>query len=90
MRGRSLAYRQATHQGTVRFLHLYLAFNLFLNGMFERAGEYFHRGKVDPRLIVRTFSDLRGKLIGSEEEVDVYGGLCPVLGDMPDVRGIGE
>lgn len=74
----------------MRFLHLYLAMHLFLNGMFERAGEYFHRGKVDPRLIVRSFADLRGKLIGSEEEVDVLEGLCGVLDDMPDVRGIGE
>jgi hypothetical protein len=56
-------------------LHLNLACHLFIEAMFERAGDYFVRGKVDPRLLVRAFPAFRGKLIGSAEEVEVYEGL---------------
>jgi hypothetical protein len=70
-------------------LHLFLAFHLFVEAMFERAGDYFLRGKVEPRLIVRAFPAFRGKIIGSAEEVDVYKGLTGVLADMPDVDAIG-
>jgi hypothetical protein len=71
-------------------LHLYLALQLFANGLFERAGEYLTRGKIDPRLIVRSYTALRGKLLGSEEEVDIFDGLRDVLHEMPAVDAIGE
>ena len=58
--------------------------------MFERAGDYFLRGKVDPRLLVRAFSGYRGKTIGSAEEVEVYEGLRTVLESMADVEVISE
>ena len=72
----------------MRYLHLYLACHLLLEAKFEKAGEYFHRGKVDPRLIVRLFPVLRGKVIGSAEEVEVYEGLRVVLEEMPTVDEI--
>ncbi|RSH83741.1 hypothetical protein EHS25_005356 [Saitozyma podzolica] len=78
----------ATHQATLRLLHLYLACHLFIEAMFERAGDYFVRGKVDPRLLVRAFPAFRGKLIGSAEEVEVYEGLREILADMPTVDSL--
>jgi hypothetical protein len=81
---------KATHQGTLRFLHLYVASHLMALGMFSKAGDYFAKGKVDPRILVRSFPSLRGKLIGSAEEVEVYEGLKDVLSGMPDLEGIGE
>lgn len=67
-----------------------LGLHLFKQAMFERAGDYLLRGKIDPRLVVRSFSSLRGKTIGSAEEVEVYEGLRDVLEDMGDIDSIGE
>lgn len=67
-----------------------LGLHLFKQAMFERAGDYLLRGKIDPRLTVRSFSALRGKTIGSAEEVEVYEGLRDVLEDMGDIDAIGE
>lgn len=55
---------------------------------FDKAGEYFVRGKVDPRLLVRLFPTLRGKIIGSAEEVEVYEGLRVTLSEMPTIDEI--
>lgn len=81
---------KTTHQGTMRFLHLLVASYLMSMGMFAKAGDYFAKGKVDPRIIVRSFPDLRGKLIGSAEEVEVYHGLKEVLSSMPSIDDIGK
>jgi len=63
----------------MRFLHLFLACHLFLEAMFEKAGDYFNRGKIDPRLLVRLYPTFRGKTIGSAEEVEVYEGLKEIF-----------
>ncbi|BEJ17778.1 hypothetical protein CspHIS471_0700460 [Cutaneotrichosporon sp. HIS471] len=79
---------KATHTATVRFMHQYLACHLLVETVFERAGDYFIRGKVDPRLLVRLFPAYRGKTIGTAEEVDVYEGLVPTLEKMQPVEDI--
>ncbi|KAK8864291.1 hypothetical protein IAR55_001537 [Kwoniella newhampshirensis] len=79
---------KATHQATLRLMHLYLASHLFHEAMFDKAGDYFIRGKADPRLLVRCYRNHRGKVIGSAEEVDVYEGLKEILTTMPDVEEI--
>ncbi|EIW70778.1 hypothetical protein TREMEDRAFT_68217 [Tremella mesenterica DSM 1558] len=84
----NLSSFDTTHLATMRYLHLYLASHLLLEAMFERAGEYFSRGKVDPRLIVRLFPAFRGKVIGSAEDVEVYEGLREVVLEMPTVDQI--
>jgi hypothetical protein len=56
--------------------------------MFEKAGDYFLRGKVDPRLLVRLFPSFRGKTIGSAEEVEVLEGLRGTLENMPPIGDI--
>lgn len=38
---------------------------------------------------MRSYPGLRGKLLGSEEEVDVFDGLREVLREIPDVDSIG-
>ncbi|KAL7421749.1 hypothetical protein Q5752_003520 [Cryptotrichosporon argae] len=79
---------RATHAATLRWLNLYLAAHLFAETVFERAGEYFLRGKIDPRLVVRLFPAYRGKTIGSDEEVEVFEGLREVLEAMTTVDDI--
>jgi len=80
---------KTTHQGTVRFLHLLVASHLMSRGIFTKAGDYFAKGKIDSRILVRSFPTLRGKLIGSAEEVEVYEGLRDVLSSMPSIEDIG-
>ncbi len=58
--------------------------------MFEKAGDYFLRGKIDPRLLVRLYTTFRGKIIGSAEEVEVYEGLKDVLSAMRSVEEISK
>lgn len=72
----------------MRFLHQYLAFHLFKETVFERAGDYLVRGRVDPRLLVRLFPEYQGKLIGTAEEVEVFDGLKPILAGMSTVKTI--
>ncbi|KLT38373.1 hypothetical protein CC85DRAFT_289576 [Cutaneotrichosporon oleaginosum] len=79
---------KATHSATIRFMHQYLACHLLVETVFERAGDYFMRGKVDPRVLVRLFPAYRGKTIGTAEEVDVYEGLVPILEGMRPVEDI--
>ncbi|WVR07166.1 hypothetical protein IAU60_004207 [Kwoniella sp. DSM 27419] len=79
---------KSTHQATMRFMHLYLACHLFEEAMFDKATDYWIRAKVDPRLVVRCFTDLRGKLIGSEEEVESVEGLKQALEEMSSVDEI--
>ena len=81
---------KATHQATLRLLHLYLGVSLLREGMFTRAGDYLTRGKIDPRLVVRLFPALKGKTIGWAEEVEVFKGLKSILEDMPDIDQISE
>lgn len=71
-------------------MHQYLACHLLQETIFERAGDYFIRGKVDPRILVRLFPAYRGKTIGTAEEVDVYEGLVPTLEAMNPVEDISE
>lgn len=81
---------QATHSATLRLLHLYLASNLMLETVFERAGDYFSKGKIDARLVVRLFPEYRGKVIGTAEEVTVMDGLRPILaktGTVDEISG---
>ncbi|WVQ99304.1 hypothetical protein IAU59_006436 [Kwoniella sp. CBS 9459] len=79
---------KSTHQSTMRYMHLYLAAHLLEEAMFDKAQDYWMRGKVDPRILVRCFKDLRGKVIGSEEEVDSYAGLQKVFEEMPSIEDI--
>lgn len=72
----------------MKFLHSYLAFNVLLETVFERAEDYFIRAKIDPRLIVRLFPKYRGKLIGTAEEVEVFDGLRSTLEKMDPIEDI--
>jgi hypothetical protein len=85
-----LRSRQVAHQATLRLLHLFLASHLFLEAVFEKAGDYFSRGKIDPRLVVRLYTTFRGKVLGSAEEVEVYEGLKEIFSEMPTLDGASE
>lgn len=63
---------------------------MLLETVFERAGDYLVRGKIDPRLVVRLFTKLRGKVIGTAEQVEVFEGIRPVLADMSTIDDISE
>lgn len=66
----------------IRYLSLVLASQLTLSASFEKATEYWVKGKVDPRWVVRLFEGLRGKMIGSEEEGEIPSGLTSTFMDM--------
>ncbi|TYJ57008.1 hypothetical protein B9479_002287 [Cryptococcus floricola] len=59
----------------VRYLSSFLASHLTQDASFEKAGALWVKGKVDPRWIVRLFEGLRGKVIGLDEEGEVWQGL---------------
>lgn len=72
----------------MRLLHLRLACALFSDTRFAKAGDYFTRGKVDVRLLVRLFPRIRGKVIGSAEEVEVFAALEAPFREMDSVDEI--
>jgi hypothetical protein len=67
-----------------------VASHLLLSATFAKAGDYFVRGKVDPRLLVRLYPKFRGKVIGSAEEVEVFQGLMDVMSGMLSIDQISE
>ncbi|WRT66239.1 uncharacterized protein IL334_003192 [Kwoniella shivajii] len=79
---------KSTHHQTMKYLNLYLATSLFEETLFDKSLDYLIKAKIDPRLIVRSFSDLRGKLIGSEETIDVFKGVKDILERINSVEDI--
>ncbi|WWC70320.1 uncharacterized protein I206_104270 [Kwoniella pini CBS 10737] len=79
---------KTTHHISMKYLHLYLAIHLCEEALFGKALDYFVRAKTDPRLLVRCFGDLRGRLIGSEETVEIFEGLKEIferIGSVDDI-----
>jgi hypothetical protein len=74
----------------MRLLHLRLACALFSDTRFVKAGDYFTKGKLDVRLLVRLFPRIRGKIIGSAEEVEVFAALEEPLREMDSVEDISK
>lgn len=74
----------------IRYLSLVLASQLTLSASFEKAAEYWVKGKVDPRWVVRLFEGLRGKMIGSEEEGEIFSGLASAFMDMELVDALSK
>lgn len=62
------------------FFVFVLYFILFV--LFEKVVEYWVKGKVDLRWVVWLFEGLRGKMIGLEEEGEIFFGLVSIFMDM--------
>lgn len=43
--------------------------------MFDDAGEYIFHSRLDPRILIRLFPDLAGKLIRESDAVNVFAGM---------------
>ncbi|EJU00542.1 hypothetical protein DACRYDRAFT_80745 [Dacryopinax primogenitus] len=55
---------------------------------FEKAGEELYRGRLDPRLLIRLWPDLRGGLINEEETIEVFSGIETPLAKLVNVEQI--
>jgi hypothetical protein len=65
-----------------------IGFKCFSETLFEDAGRNLFNGKLDPRMLVSYFPDLRGRLFEEgESEVDVFAGVAD---RMPDAKSIQE
>lgn len=52
-----------------------LALKCIQETMFDDAAEYFFHSRLDPRILIRLFPDLRGELIRPGEAVNVFKGI---------------
>lgn len=65
-----------------------IGFKCFSETLFEDAGRNLFNGKLDPRVLVSYFPDLRGSLFSEgESEVDVFSGVAE---RMPSAKSIEE
>ena len=57
---------------------------------FQDAGNLFLKGDLDPLLLIRLFPDLRGGMITTTDEIDVYAGIADDIRTMNSIDEIGE
>ncbi|KZT59571.1 hypothetical protein CALCODRAFT_493514 [Calocera cornea HHB12733] len=55
---------------------------------FQRAGEELYQGRLDPRLLIRLWPDLRGGLVGEEDQIDVFSGVKEQLEELVSIEQI--
>ncbi len=58
--------------------------------MFEEAGSYFTRAKIDPRLVIRLFPKLVGNSIQKDDMVSIWKGYHEDVNQVMDVDDISE
>lgn len=56
-----------------------LALKCIHETMFDDAAEYFFHSRLDPRILIRLFPDLRGALIREADAVNIFAGIEPQL-----------
>ncbi|KAJ3569787.1 hypothetical protein NP233_g4825 [Leucocoprinus birnbaumii] len=71
----------------LEYAYQVIGFKCFSETLFEDAGRNLFNGKLDPRVLVSYFPDLRGSLFQGAEEVDVFAGVAE---RMPKARTIEE
>jgi hypothetical protein len=67
-----------------------LAFHNYSKALFEDAGSYFQKSKIDPRFVIRLFTDYIGQSIGTDDEAIISAGLEVDVKSAEDSRSIGE
>ncbi|EJC97726.1 uncharacterized protein FOMMEDRAFT_162532 [Fomitiporia mediterranea MF3/22] len=63
----------------LRYVYQRIGFLCLSETLFEDAGRHLLAGETDPRLLVRYFPDLRGNVLNTALDVDVYAGIAEHL-----------
>lgn len=65
------------------------AFKYLFELKFEEAGKLFHRGQIDPRILVKMFPDLQGSLIQTDTVVEIFAGVEEYVREGQSVEDMG-
>ncbi|KIJ36750.1 hypothetical protein M422DRAFT_178931 [Sphaerobolus stellatus SS14] len=72
----------------IRYVYQRLGYTYFSQTNFEDAGINLFRGGVDPRLLIRLFPTLRGRLLPSSSSLPVFHGLISQLQSLGSIDTI--
>ncbi|KAG8888270.1 hypothetical protein FRB99_004130, partial [Tulasnella sp. 403] len=81
----------ARDEGFIRELHFIqqkIGFQLLFHTRFQEAGEHFLQGEADPRLLIRLFPELRGKMLSPSDEISVFSGIADDVQKVDSVDAI--
>lgn len=74
----------------LQYVYQRLGFHHLLATRFEAAQTCFTRGRLDPRLLVRLYPDIRGHLIDADDETMVFAGIEDEVRSRRSIDDIGE
>lgn len=74
----------------IRYVYQRIGFQCLSETLFEDAGRHLLEGETDPRLLVRFFPDLRGKLLDATSHIDVFAGVANHLPREKSIEEIGK
>ncbi|KAI0052121.1 hypothetical protein FA95DRAFT_1602084 [Auriscalpium vulgare] len=60
----------------LHYIYQRIGFQCFLETRFEDAGYNLFEGNLDPRVLISYFPDLRGALLSSSDELDMFSGIA--------------
>jgi vacuolar protein sorting-associated protein 3 len=69
------------------FIYQRIGFVQFKETSFEEAERNLFSGELDPRLLISYFPELRGKLFGADETVNLFAGVAE---HMPNESSVDE
>jgi hypothetical protein len=67
-----------------------IAYSNYSKALFEDAGSYFQKSKLDPRFAIRLFTEYVGLSIAPEDEANAWAGIESDIRMAEDSRSIGE
>jgi hypothetical protein len=82
--------QQASHTADLRYMYSRIAYSNYSKALFEDAGSYFQKSKLDPRFVIRLFHEYIGSSIAPEDEAVAWVGIESDIRMAEDSRSIGE
>lgn len=67
-----------------------IAYQNYSKALFEDAGSYFQKSKIDPRFVIRLLSEHVGKSIGPDDEAVIWQGAEADSKSAEDSGSIGK
>lgn len=81
---------QTSHTADLRYMYCRIAYHNYSKALFEDAGSYFQKSKIDPRFVIRLLSRHIGKSIALEDEATIWHGAEPDSTSAEDSGSIGR
>jgi len=81
---------QTSHTADLRYMYCRIAYQNYSKALFEDAGSYFQKSKIDPRFVIRLLSQHVGNSITPEDEAIIWQGAERDSISAEESQSIGE